>query len=160
MKYNIFVKYPIYAIFLIIFFWSCQSKQFKQLSFLEGTWTRKTEKTQSLEIWVKINNETLNGKGIRLKNETGDTLFVEKLEIVKKKEGIFYVATVPSQNDGKSISFKLKSIQSKEAIFENQKHDFPKKIQYVLKNQKLYIKVSGVENQKKKAFELILDKKK
>lgn len=148
------------SILTVLLLSACQVTEFNKLSFLEGTWTRKTEKKQNLEIWKQVNHKTFEGKGIRLKNTTGDTLFIEYLQIIKQEGSVFYVAKVPDQNQGKFIFFELKSIQNNMAVFENKKHDFPQKLEYSLKEGQLHIKVSGIENQKKREFELVLDKKK
>jgi len=52
------------------------------------------------------------------------------LSIKKIGNRIIYEATVPNQNDGETIQFTLNTEIKLYFSFENDKHDFPKKIQY------------------------------
>ena len=54
----------------------------------------------------------------------------ETLSIKITGHHIVYEATVPDQNEGKSISFTLNDSIKEYLSFENIGHDFPKKIQY------------------------------
>jgi uncharacterized protein YciI len=73
----------------------------------------------------------------------------EYLEIEQRKNELFYTATVLNQNQGKSIEFKLSQSDSA-YVFENLRHDFPKKIIYQKNSDnELFIQIS---DGKQKAF--------
>jgi uncharacterized protein YciI len=93
--------------------------------FLEGTW--KKDNTEEYERWDKAGQNRL--KGISYTLVDGNQKISEYLEIVQEKKKVIYKATVLSQNNGNTIPFTLRLV-GKSYIFENPKHDFPKKIQY------------------------------
>ncbi|MBT3383899.1 MAG: hypothetical protein HN778_06720 [Prolixibacteraceae bacterium] len=97
----------------------------KEIFVIEGTW--QLENSQTFEIWHFRDSIF---KGNVIKTENSDTTILENLRIFKEKNGIFYEATVPSQNNGLPVKFKLIQAKQNEFIFENKKHDFPKKINY------------------------------
>ena len=94
-------------------------------SFLKGTWKR-TDKN-SYEQWSSTGNSQLKGVGFRMTGGLPEV--VEYTDIVSENSGIFLVATVPGQNQGKSIRFQLRQ-EGNRYIFENPKHDFPQQIIY------------------------------
>ena len=54
----------------------------------------------------------------------------ESLSILINNQKVEYLATVPTQNQAKTISFILNPKVKECFSFENMDHDFPKKIQY------------------------------
>lgn len=97
------------------------------LDWMSGCWvTEKNQKgTYVSENWTKPlgtmlgTNRTINGGLVRA---------FEYLRIEKRTDGIYYVAK-PSSAAGET-SFALVSLEKRKAIFENKKHDFPKRIIY------------------------------
>ena len=94
-------------------------------SFLKGTW--KQENTDVYEHWDSLNAGTLKGFSYILKD--GNMKVSEYLDLTSKNNLLTYTATVVRQNGGKSVSFK-QSKGGNEFVFENQAHDFPKKLVY------------------------------
>ena len=91
-----------------------------------GTW--KTDGEDQYEVW-----ETSKGKeliGYSYKVENNEKSLTETLSIKEIDNQTFYEATVPDQNDGKTIRFTLNNEIEAYLSFENSEHDFPKKIQY------------------------------
>ncbi len=111
------------------------------LGWLTGTWNRTNARPgrSGVEIWQKISDSEMTGRGINLKGT--DTTFVEKLKIIVKDKDIFYVADVPENKA--LVFFKLTSFSNGSVVFENPQHDFPKKISYELSDAKLKATVSG-----------------
>ncbi len=99
--------------------------------FLIGTW--KIEADERFEHWDKMNNEQL--KGVSYKLNQGRVIIEEYSEILKSTKGVVYKASPIEQNNGKTIEFKQTRSDSL-VVFENPKHDFPKKITYKLVNAK------------------------
>lgn len=109
-------------------------------NFLEGTW--KMEGKEIYERWDLLNNTTM--KGVSYVIDEGQTVVFEYLEMQRNKKNVVYTATVPGQNQGKSIAFKMKTPNDDTFTFENSKHDFPKKIVYQrLNNTEISVQVSG-----------------
>ena len=73
-----------------------------------------------------------------------DTLFAEIVRLEQQENDLFYIVSVPNQNEEKPVAFKLTSSTSDYLVFENPAHDFPKKITYKLVNKdSLYAEISG-----------------
>lgn len=124
-------------IFLLIFPVSGVFAQFP--SFLSGTWKR-TDKN-SYEQWSETENGQL--KGVSFKMKDGLPEIREYSDLLREGSEVYLVATVPSQNQGKGIRFRLKQ-DGQRYIFENAKHDFPQQIVYEYLNEDhLQISLSG-----------------
>jgi len=101
-------------------------------------------KTKRLEIWVKIDDATLHGSGLKLSGT--DSILLERIELVSRENQIFYIPTVPDQNNALPVPFKLVQSEGNKFIFENPEHDFPQRITYHFKpvtNTKPCVAVTG-----------------
>lgn len=111
---------------------------------LEGTW--KVDGKETYESWIKINEDSLSGMGyLKIK----DSIKInEYLSLSVQSSQVIYEAMVPSQNEGRRIPFM--QIDSDTChIFENQTHDFPKRIEYCFFGEdSLIVNVSGNQDQK------------
>ena len=116
---------------------SCTDKKAFELDFLVGTWKR--ENRQQFEVWKKNNSKELKGYSYTIKDE--QKTITETLEIKNKANQFIYEATVSGQNQGRTIQFILNTAVDSLFSFENDTHDFPKKIQYKKLNDTL-LKVS------------------
>ncbi len=101
---------------------------FKQLFALEGLWKTETRKGPLYERWVKTSNKTMHQKSYRVKD--ADTIRLESVLLQLEEEGIFYIPTVPDQNNSEPVRFKLSSAENNSFIFENPAHDYPKRVVY------------------------------
>lgn len=118
--------------------------EISKVDFLVGTW--KVEGQEQYEVWESKNNEELTGHSFRLKNK--QKIITETLSIKIIGDHIIYEATVPNQNSGRTIPFRLNMDVSDCLSFENGEHDFPKKIQYKrLSDDELEITVLGDEDE-------------
>lgn len=122
---------------------ACSQTKVNDLYFLIGKW--KIENKNHYETWEKTGPNVLNG--IVYKIDGGQKVILEKLVIKLVDNQIIYVATVFDQNDGRPIPFAL-NIKIKDwFVFENEEHDFPKKIMYQEQNiDELLIRVIGNNN--------------
>ncbi len=111
----------------------------QKLEWIIDSWVSEGVESNSYEHWEKLSDELFIGGSETVKN--GDTIFSEKLKIVKEGEEIFYIADV-SHNPA-PVKFKLTSVSETEAVFENPEHDFPQKITYKLKEGDLYAAIEG-----------------
>lgn len=105
---------------------SCSASKHTSFDFLIGTW--KVAGKEQYEVWEKGENGALTGYAYQLEADGKD--LSETLAIEPAGKRIRYVATVPSQNDGQPVPFILNPQVKDRYSFENDRHDFPKKIQY------------------------------
>lgn len=93
--------------------------------FLKGTW--KINDKERYEQWI-VSADKLSGRGFN--RDKGLEKVYETLEIRLVDGKVNYLATVPDQNDGRTIAFSMTNSSVNELTFENPDHDFPKKIVY------------------------------
>ncbi len=109
-------------------------------TFLEGLW--KIEGKEQYEEWRLTSNTDMSGWSYKMNGKKKIPL--ETLSIQKNGDQIVYNATVANQNDGKTIPFILNEEVKDKLSFENEKHDFPKKIQYTQVNEnEIFVEVLG-----------------
>jgi len=142
MKNIIYIKS-----FLLFCCFSCQQKattsaELEKANWFLGRWENKTPEGTFSEEWKVENDSLLLGKSFFIKEN--DTLFSETVRLVQRGNDLFYIVTVPNQNEEKPVAFKLTSSTSDFLVFENPEHDFPKKITYKLVTKdSLYAEISG-----------------
>ena len=112
-------------------------------SFLAGTW--KSEDGKTFEHWDVLSPTLMKGYSYEMNGN--ETVVKEYLEIGKVGKSVVYTPTVIGQNDGKPVQFKMTKSDSV-FVFENPKHDFPKKIIYTkLSEHTINVEVLGSDNQ-------------
>lgn len=109
---------------------ACLPPQTGKLASLEGTWKR--EGKEQYEVWEKRSGRELTGYSFTLKE--GQQTITETLTLKRTKDQWVYSATVPDQNEGATIPFTLNPEVDSLLSFENLAHDFPRKIQYKMKD--------------------------
>lgn len=149
------MKNKIYILFLLaISSFSCEQKsktyaELEKTHWFLGRWENKTPDGIFSEEWKKENDSVLVGESYFINGK--DTLFAETVQLEQQGNDLFYIVTVPSQNEEKPVAFKLTSSTSNYLVFENPEHDFPKKITYKLVNKdSLYAEIS--DDGKKRGF--------
>ena len=105
---------------------TCSENKLSIVDFIVGTW--KMEGKEQYEIWELSNNKELIGYSYKFKD--GQKIITETLFIKILENTVIFEATVPDQNEGKTIPFTLNNEIKDYLSFENIDHDFPKKIQY------------------------------
>jgi hypothetical protein len=110
------------------------------LKKLEGEW-QEAPGIGYREVW-ELRKNGLSGAGYMHSGETYSQ--TETLAIELKDSILVYKATVPDQNEGRTIPFFLQNYSDKSLEFANESHDFPNLIAYELitKNQ-LIIRVES-----------------
>jgi len=122
-------------IVVCVLFLSCQpssDKKFEQLekmNWLVGQWENKMPEGILTETWTKTNDSTFSGTSYFIINKN-DTVHSETILLTQLKDELIYSPTVKGQNDDKSVDFILTSNIENSFVFENPKHDYPKKIVY------------------------------
>ncbi|MBX2959595.1 MAG: hypothetical protein KF732_06515 [Flavobacteriales bacterium] len=111
------------------------------LDWIIGTRSSQQDQMLIYESWSKTSDELLTGKSYYTEN--GDTMLLETIEIKQIDGELFYCPAVSNQNEGKAIEFKLTSKNPNELVFENPKHDFPKKIVYIQEGNNINAWIEG-----------------
>lgn len=125
---------------------SCQQKatfsELEKANWFLGRWENKTPEGIFSEEWKVENDSVFLGESNFIKKN--DTLFAETVRLEQHKNDLFYIVSVPNQNEEQPVAFKLTSSTADYLVFENPEHDFPKKITYKLvKKDSLYAEISG-----------------
>jgi len=127
---------------LLGFLIACSANKILKNDFLIGTW--KMEGKDLYEVWKKNDNNDFIGHSYKLQNN--NKTITETLSIRESGDQVIYEATVPNQNEGKTTQFILNNEIKSYYSFENNKHDFPKKIQYKKINKdEIQVRVLGDE---------------
>ena len=117
-------------------------KQFQYLHGLIGSWESINDKPgqRTVETWSLKSQGLLKGNSITLKGQ--DTVFRERLTLmIWDNRAIYYIPEV--DHNPVPVFFKLTEVTETSFICENPIHDFPKKIAYYLKGDKLVVEISG-----------------
>lgn len=132
-----------FLIFLLLIFGCSQKENMKQCEWILGNWMFTTDRGTFYESWTKQDITHFKGSGCFVIK--GDTVFKESLMLENKNGGIFYIPTIANQNGGKPVEFMMMAM-GKELIFENQSHDFPKRIVYkYADDDHIKVTLSGLE---------------
>ena len=135
-----------YLMFLLLtpFLFSCQGNQPKSaqnFDWLIGSWirTNDAEGKTTFEHWEKKSDTEYLGESYTM--QENDTIWKENVGLVKVEEGWSFDVT---QKGGTSpTKFPLTLIEKDQFICENQENEFPNKIGYQKKEDKLHAWISG-----------------
>jgi len=116
---------------------------------LTGSWVMNTARGQTLETWKSSEPNVLTCKTYRITRQ--DTVLSESIQIVRSGKEINYVSKVTGQNEGASVKFRMTSSANNRFVFENNSHDFPKRIVYdILSKDIIHAWIDGGEAEKNK----------
>ncbi len=114
--------------------------------WLVGTWEINTGKGVISESWVLVNDSTLQGKSLFIRNGK-DTLSREEIELAYRNGDWYYTPTVEGQNNNRPVKFRIIYHKGVEFISENLTHDFPQRIAYIkIAPDKLFASIEGRKN--------------
>ncbi len=118
--------------------------------WLVGDWQKQSEKGILTEAWRKLDDSTLVGRSYLILEV--DTLSLESIRLEQRKGKLYYIPTVPDQNEGQPVVFVQTNLTDSTVVFENPKHDFPQKITYsFLVNDSLSVEIAAIVDGKQKA---------
>jgi len=100
------------------------------LDRLIGDW--KNEDGMSYEKWIKNSDTTYLSFGYKLNG--ADTVYAERVTVSRRNGEWFSENTVPNQNNGLAVPFKITQLTANDMHFNNPEHDFPTDIHYTLMN--------------------------
>lgn len=140
-----FLRKPLNYLFILFhltLICSCQTKSdLSDLDWISGTWQGIDGEHVFVESWQFQNDSLILGNGYFMENS--DTVFREKLKILRNSKGIYYVAFPENKTQ---VEFKLVSLKDSNVVFENSLHDFPRKIDYTRDGDSLKAILTGQEN--------------
>jgi hypothetical protein len=144
-------------------FSSCKKEskenKLKTMDWLVGTWENNSEFGQMQENWEKINDSVFRGTSYLIKEK--DTLNSESIALEIKDDQVLYVPIVKGQNNDQPIVFLLTKQTTKQLVFENPNHDYPKKIVYnKITADSLVAVISGTQQGKASSDSFPMKKKK
>ncbi len=128
---KVLVRLSIFAFILAIMLDGCAisaSKDHFDFNRLVGRWVYAESESAQFEEWALHNDDAFVGKGFVL--ESGDTTFIETLEIHKVNGVWTYSAKVLEGASPEIVPFTLAKQSDRTVEFINLTHDFPKKIGY------------------------------
>jgi hypothetical protein len=119
----------------------------RHFGWLIGSWIQSSSAGDFIETWEIQNDSVFSGHGFQVVR--GDTLFSERMILVSRSNGYFYIPVVSDQNNGLPVTFNLISMDGKTYIFENKDHDFPQQIIYEdVAPDSLRASIKGIANGK------------
>ncbi|MBK6839469.1 MAG: hypothetical protein IPG90_15410 [Bacteroidetes bacterium] len=131
------------------------NSKLEKLSWLKGIWENRVKTDVLQETWTVGEDSLLYGEAYEIIKD--DTVFREKLAILIDKDSVSYVATVPNQNDGQPVWFRIISMTDSGFVCQNTLHDFPQIIRYTLEGSAvLVVKLEGIVDSLPRSQELIM----
>ena len=143
-------------LFFVIILCSCSGRtSVDNFEWLNGKWQGKAyDSTVYDEIWKKETDKLMIG--FSCGTIYPDTFFREnpKIEIVEGKA--FYITAFPDIKG--SVLFKSTIAEYNHAVFENEEHPFPTKIEYKIEGDSLLVRYEGKRDGKLSREELYFHK--
>lgn len=147
-------RLPIAAVFAILCLASCNNSssenkfaKLEKMKWLVGNWEQKLPDGIISESWAKENDSTFSGKSYFIKGK--DTIHLESIVLMQKKDDLLYIPTVNGQNNDEPTTFTLTSEADNTFSFENPAHDYPQKITYKkINDTNLLATISGKQQGK------------
>jgi hypothetical protein len=134
-----------FIVLLLLSGLSVKSQHSNAFKWLSGTWKISTAGGLIVEQWKIINDSTLRGKSVFVKNGR-DTVPQETVELAYRNGDWYYTPTVQAQNNNEPVKFKVIFLRPSEFICENPAHDFPQRITYRRVKHQLFASIEGKKN--------------
>ena len=96
--------------------------------WLIGTWTATSGKERVVEEWRRASDATFEGEGTTWSLASGERKGGESLRLVAMASAVYYIAKVA--HNPLPVPFELTSCAAGRLVFENTRHDFPRRLEY------------------------------
>lgn len=103
-------------------------EKIEEVKWLLGTWVNEFTPEFSQESWTKENDSTFSAFSFTLVHN--DTVFSETMSLQQKDGNLLLTVVEVNPNEAVPVTFRLVSSDKRKFVFENKKHDFPKRIIY------------------------------
>jgi hypothetical protein len=145
------------SLFALLFFPAANAsncESLKTFEWLLGDWVSTSSSSTITESWQRVSSQTFEGTGVTKQTDTSEVTGSETLRLVEMSRQVFYIAKVG--HNKLPVPFALVSCSDKTIVFENLKHDFPKRFLYQsLADNKMSVTVTDENN---KGFSLKFSK--
>jgi fructose-specific component phosphotransferase system IIB-like protein len=139
-------KYILLPVLLLAGLWAGAQKA-EAFKWLAGNWKIDRPNGTILESWTIVNDSTLAGKSVFIKNNT-DTIPQETIELAYRKGQWYYIPVVKGQNNNQPVQFTVILVKGTEFISQNPAHDFPQRIAYRRIGKQVFASIEGSRNGK------------
>jgi hypothetical protein len=113
------------------------------LTWLEGSWARRTARGDVIERWTRVSEHTMEGLAFSVVD--GARRISEHLRIEQMGSDVFYIAK-PKENP-LPTAFALRGADGGRFVFENPDHDFPQRNIYSRRAaDSLLVRIEGDTN--------------
>ena len=142
------MKKIVIIVSLFVFSVSCNNKSDsgqaeteQNFDWLSGKWIRTNDQEDRLtfENWEKKSTTEYIGFSYTIQNN--DTVWQENVKLLKTDANWSFEVT--GKGETQPTKFRLTTIEEGKFTCENQANEFPKKIEYLKKEDKLQAKISG-----------------
>lgn len=104
------------------------------VDWIIGEWFYESSETERRsEVWKKGGERYIEGQGLKTNLINNETLTLEELNMFLMSGGVYYTAKIEANS--MPVLFQLTKCNENQLLFENQQHDFPKKLDYRLKDE-------------------------
>jgi hypothetical protein len=114
-----------------------EAPELEALAWMAGHWRQEAGARVTEELWLPPRGGTMLGLNRSVSGRRADFEF---LRLALDDEGVVYLA---SPSGRAPTPFRLTSVEAGHAVFENPEHDFPKTIEYALKDGRLVASIAG-----------------
>ena len=114
------------------------------VAFLAGDWIASTPEGDVREAWGPPRGAAMLGTSHTV--DGGRTVFFEYVRIEARSTGLVYLASPLGRHP--PTAFALVESDRDRVVFENPTHDFPQRVVYERKGDRLDASIEGVENGK------------
>jgi hypothetical protein len=114
------------------------------VAFLAGEWRATTPEGDVREAWGPARGDAMLGTSHTVAG--GRTVFFEYVRIEARSTGLVYLASPLGRHP--PTAFPLVESDRGRVVFENTTHDFPQRVVYEQKGDRLEASIEGVENGK------------
>ena len=135
------------AVFCLTFAAPCVSSERQacnslvSLRWMLGDWVADGDKKTFHESWRELGPKNYEGTGIERSQEDGSVQGAEDLRLVEMGGAVFYVSKVA--HNELPIAFRLTECEAGRFVFENEVHDFPRRLEYLrVGDDRLNVRVS------------------
>lgn len=151
-------KTLLFVLIIVLTQHSMIAQKSEQMKWITGTWKINAGSGTIVEQWQIVNDSTLTGKSVFVKNNT-DTIPQESIELAYRNGSWHFISTVQGQNNNQPVTFKIILLKGTEFICENPAHDFPQRIAYRRIKNQLFASIEGRKKGKygKQNFDFIAE---
>lgn len=160
--------HTVILLFILFIAASCSNKSDKQntyeqkiepIHWVEGHFILKSKYGTYYENWDMNDSLNYSGLGYYMDTLNIDTLFRQRMNLIKSSKGTTMFFNVKNQNDNKDVEFKLTKEENRIFTFENPFRDYPSVVTYkFLNDTSINVVMFGFKNNEEKKEDFIITK--